>query len=81
MSRWDNFLDSLNTAGGAIFLLVFLTLLFSAVALYVTYHPVTTPNSSLGSIFSHLLSGVAGALLGALSSRTKTAVSAGGKEP
>jgi len=69
MKRWNDFLDSLSTGGGAIFALMFFVVLFGFVSLHMMHHPGYS--EQMVTTFTGLLTGFAGALLGALTARSK----------
>lgn len=69
MKRWNDFLDSMATGGGAILALMFFVVLFGFVSLHVMHHPGYS--EQMVTTFTGLLTGFAGALLGALTARSK----------
>lgn len=69
MKRWNDFLDSLSTGGGAIFSLMFFVVLFGFVSIHTMHHPGYS--EQMVTVFTGLLTGFAGALLGALQARSK----------
>lgn len=70
MGSWERFLDSLATPGGAIFLLLVAVGVFSGTELHILHHG-TQFSQTMSATFTNLLSGFAGALLGALTTRSK----------
>ena len=68
IEAWSEWLATLSTSGGAIAALMFFTILFGAVVVRLLHSPEI--DKSLVTTFTNLLMGFAGALLGALSSRS-----------
>lgn len=69
MKRWNDFLESLATGGGAIFCLMAFVVLFGCVSLHMLHHQGYS--EQMVTTFTSLLTGFAGALLGALTARSK----------
>ena len=70
MKRWNDFLESLATGGGAILALMFFVVLFGFVSLHIMHHSAEFSDQMV-TTFTGLLTGFAGALLGALTARSK----------
>jgi hypothetical protein len=71
MSRWERFLDGLATAGGNLFLLVLMVLLFSAALIHIMHHP-NEISQAMSTTFSNILMAFVGALGNALTQKFKT---------
>lgn len=69
MKGWNDFLDSLATGGGAILALMCFVILFGFVSLHIMWHK--DYSEQMVTTFTGLLTGFAGALLGALTARSK----------
>ena len=69
MKRWNDFLESLATGGGAIVSLMFFVIIFGFVSLHIMWHKEYS--EQMVTTFTGLLTGFAGALLGALTARSK----------
>ena len=69
MKRWNDFLESLSTGGGAILALMTFVVIFGWVSLHIMHHP--NYSEQMVTTFTGLLTGFAGALLGALTARSK----------
>ena len=68
MSRWDTFLEGLATAGGNLFILVFMVLTFSSELIHIMHHP-NEISAQMATTFTNVLMAFVGALGNALMPR------------
>ena len=71
MSKWDKFLEGLATAGGNLFILVFMVLAFSFALIHIMHHP-NEISAQMATTFTNVLTGFVGALGNALMPRKPT---------
>ena len=70
MEFWERFIESLASAGGSVFLLVLLVILFARAEIHLAYHPDGI-SQNLTVTLSNILMAFVGALVQALQSRAK----------